>query len=147
MALAVLGLILSIALAGELLRLSVKPDVAAAWFVFVGLVLFVAQVFSDILGRAVAKRSEPGRSELLDIGVRDLSILVGPLGFVVALLGANTIGVQAGNVLIAAISAGLVVVGALSYYAASAYRPLRRVLLSSLVVAACALIVIAENIV
>ena len=147
MALAVLGLILSIALAGEMLRLSVKPDVAAAWFLFAGLVLFGAQVFSDILGRAVAKRSEATRSELVGIGIRDLSILIGPFGFALLLIGAHVIGVEADAALIGANSAGLVFVAALSYYAAAAYRTWRRVLLAVIVVTFCLLIVLAENVV
>ena len=147
MALAVLGLVLSIALAGEMLKLSVKPDAAAAWFVFASLVLLGAQIFSDILGHAVAKRSEATGSELIDIGVRDLSILTGPFGFALLLLGAHVISVEPDAALIGAIAAGLVLVGALTYYAAASYRTWPRVFLAMIVVTFCALIVIAENIV
>ena len=146
-ALTVLGLILSIAVAGEMLRLDVKPDAAAAWFAFAGLVLFGAQVFSDILGRAVAKRSEASQRELQALATRDLAILIGPIGVGLLLLASRAVGIEAEDALLTTIVTGLVVVGGLSYYAAAAYRPWRRILLATAVVVFCALIVIAENVV
>lgn len=147
MALTLLGLIIAIAIAGEMLLLDVKPDAAAAWFAFAGVVLFGAQVFSDVLGRAVAKRSEASQRELLSLAIRDLSILIGPIGAALLLLVSHAVGLEAEDALITTIVVGLVLVGGLSYYAASAYRSWRRVLLAAVVVVFCVLIVIAENVV
>lgn len=139
------GLILTIALLGELNNFDISPDASVIWLLGLGALLFGANVTSTLLAHVAATRRQPAWPEVGSILRLSVPTLVGAVAAALIMLIPTLAGFDAEAWLVACVVIGLAAVGALTLYATAFLRWTARVLACFGVVGFCMLIVLAGN--
>ena len=145
MAHTVYGLILALATVGELIHHEVSAAASVAWLVGASAVLLGAHLFSDVLARVAATRSDPDWSEIVSIGREDVSVVYGGIGGAAIMAVAAIADLDSENALLVSVAAGLLALAALCFYGLSHHRLLPRLIMTAVAVAFGAAIVLLEN--
>ncbi len=143
----VYGLIITIALLGELLHEDVENGEAALWLLGGGAVLLAAHVFSDAIGHVAASQEEPSWTEIFRIGREEIAVVSGAVGGAAVMIVAAAADLDNHRALVGCVVLGLATLAYLSQGAASHRGPLRRLIVAALAVGLGTVIVLLENIV
>jgi len=141
----VYGLILTLALVGELIDHEASATVSLASLLGASVVLLAAHLFSDVVARLATTRDEPNWSDLISISSEDVSVVYGGAGAAVIMAVAAVSGLDSATALNVAVGAGLVAVATLCFYGLSHHRPVPRLAMTVAAVALCTVIVVLEN--
>lgn len=142
---AVYGLILTIAMLGELLEHEVSAGHAVAWLLGSGAVLLATHMFSDVLAHVAASRDVPDWNEILRVGHHDVAVTYGAIAAVLVMVVAAVTDLDTEHALTVCVFAGLIALGVLTAYATAHHRRSIQISMTVTAVVLGAVIVLLEN--
>jgi hypothetical protein len=141
----VYGLILTLATLGELLNHHSSASESAGLLLGAGAVLLAAHVFSDVLAKTTATRSDLSWSRVFGVGREEIAVTYGFVGAALIMAVAEVADLDVESALGFSIAVGLLSVAGLSFYATAHHGPLVRVFAGATAAVLGAVIVTLEN--